>query len=656
MNNQNIKTRTWLSILAVLITIFGLNFIVSKKTTSLSGVDLTEDKFYTLTEGTKSIIAKLDEPITLELFFSNSVVNKQNREVFEQYKTLYQYVQSTLMNYARVSNGNITFKEYDPKPFSDAEELANDYKIQRFELGNGKQAFYFGIALTSQTGKKEVIPFIPVEESGTVEYKITELIDNATRKEKKRLGLLTTLPVNGDGMSDYMRQMRQAQGQPVVQPWNIITELKEYYEVVDVPATTEKIEGVDQLVVIHPKNLSDATLYAIDQFVMNGGATIIYVDPFCSSDIPVGQQQNPMAAMAHPSSSDINKISSVWGLSLKEGLTMSGDRALMPERPNLIAIQNYTSESKCFNQKQIITQNMSNMTSIYPGVLEKSEITSNTIEPLITTSKTGGSWIAENTFVLRQPSEKLNDSFIPEDKEVWVAAMIRGKFKSAFPDGAPKENENEKAETEKPNETEENDADVPPHLKESASENIVIIVADVDMLSDDVAYQRTWFGETRPSNKNSAFLLNALQYTSGSTDLISVRSRGKFRRPFKKIEAQKKAIDNRIKEQENEFDEKQKRWTAELQELQNQSNSENQRLVDNETILKVNELNKKIEAQNRAKRKLNEQKEKEYEQLGNTFIFTTQFVMPILILVFGLIQYAIVSSKRKTAVQRSSKK
>jgi len=642
---KNSTTKTCLTVLSVLITMLCAIFIVSETTSQYGGIDCTDDNIYTLSEGSENIIGKINEGLTFSLFYSKSAVNKRNEDYFARFNTYYSYVKGLLKNYERLGDNKIIFNEYDPKPFTDAEELADDYNIQRLNISE-KESFYFGIAVTSESGKRETIGFLNPDDQALLEYKVSELIVNATNREKNKLGVLSSLNVIAEDMGPYMRQMMARQGRQAPQSWAAIEEVKKYYDVSSIDNTTDKIEGIDLLLIIHPKELPDKTLYAIDQYIMSGKSAIIFVDPLCYiGDQAPQDPQNPYAAMGHKRGSNINKLIKKWGLILKEGESFAGDLNLILEQQPLIALQKYQKVAGCFNDKEIVSSNLNDIDTFFPGVLEKSEVTDVNVVPLITTSAEGNSWSPSNPYELQQINpETLRRHFIPGSEKVWVAAKITGKLSSAFPEGFT----DNSIETDETNPT-------PPKkgLTQSEVNNTVIVVADVDILTDGLGYAQTIFGRS-PRNKNTAFLLNCLQFMSGSTDLITVRSKGKFNRPFTKIVEAKKEAEKDVKDKVDQINLKIQNFQGELSKLQNSANENNVKLLQNEAIKKRREVEINIRQQKRELRKIQEISVAEEEKLGAQFRNTTQFYIPGILLVLGIIQAFTRYSKRQSDIQRRS--
>ena len=207
------------------------------------------------------------------------------------FNNYYEFVKALLQEYVAVSKGMVQLEVIDPRPFSQEEEQAMRYGLQRFPITQ-EENFFFGLVMQTQFGVEKTIPFFSPDRHNFVEYDISYLIDTAITKQKKKIGIMSSLPVMGQDVSDYMARMMQMQGQQPEPPWTIVEQLKNKYEVKTVSTDVNDINDVDILLVVHPKNLPEKTQFAIDQFVLKGGRTVVCVDPFCWMDRP---QRNPDA-------------------------------------------------------------------------------------------------------------------------------------------------------------------------------------------------------------------------------------------------------------------------------------------------------------------------------------------------------------------------
>src|SRR4030042_624277 len=286
--------------------------------------DVTGQRLYTLSDGTRAILSKLHQKIVLKLYYAKTAALKGPDQV-KYFNNYYEYVKSLLEEYVAVSKGMVELQVIDPRPFSQDESDALQYGMKRFSITE-EESFFFGLVVRTLFGVEKAIPFFSPDRQNFVEYDISYLIDTAITRQKKRLGIMSSLPVMGQDISPYMAQMMRMQNRQPEPPWTIVEQLRRKYEVTSVPADVNEITDVDILLVIHPKELPQQTLFAIDEFVLKGGKMVVCIDPHCMVDRP---DQMAMQMGRMPSSkSNLTVLLKTWGLEMAED-TFAGDRSVM---------------------------------------------------------------------------------------------------------------------------------------------------------------------------------------------------------------------------------------------------------------------------------------------------------------------------------------
>jgi ABC-2 type transport system permease protein len=647
-------TRTIIGTLLILVIAFCTVFVTTRLTRGRVQVDLTQDQLYSLTEGTKNILAKVREPLTLELYYSKTGVDKTGEDQLLQFNNYYLYVRDLLRAYARQSP-LVTFVEYDPRPYSDAEEKADVLRLQRFNLTE-TEGFYFGLAATGDTGEREVIPFLASEEQELVEYRISELIDRITRREKSKIGVLSSMSVTGGGESDVMRQIMRMQGKEPEPKWIVFEQLARDYEIVDVAVDAEEVpEDLAYLMVIHPKELSETTLYAIDQYVMGGGKLLVFVDPWCIREQPEG---DPRTAAQQTRDSDLNRLLSKYGVRM-EPSTFAGDLQVGqtlqdPQTRQPIVFPGFLSLGSAAEgtlaEGSPITQSLEQVLMLLCGVLRETDVEGVEFTPLLRTTGSGNTWQA-NAFELGGPMGpalgRLASQFRPGDEQLVVAARLNGKFPSAF-DGPPKKAEAE-GDVIAEGEDEEAAEAAARHRSACAEPNSILVFADVDMITDFLTYRRQ-FGIAIPSSSNVDMLLNGLDALAGSSDLLSVRARGKFQRPFRVVEAIERRAELERRDRIQDINAEIKEFRDELRQLQNQATQENVGLLENELITKQRDVEAKIREKERELRQVQAASLEEIESLGTTIKVLNIGVVPGLVLLIGVAIATLRSQSRRRHV------
>ena len=315
--------RVILAIIFVLLITFGAISICQNLGKRLK-VDVTDKKLYTLSAGTKSILAKLNQPLKLKLYYAKTASMKGPDQI-KYFNNYYEFVKSLLEEYVAASKGMVNLEIIDPRPYSDDEVEAARSGLKKFPITD-EENFVFGLVVRTQFGAEKSIPFFAPDRQNFVEYDISSLIDTAITRQKKNIGVISSLPIMGE-VGDYMAQMMIMQGQQPKMAWTIIEHLKQKYEVKGIPYDTNDINDIDVLLVIHPKHLPVQTLFAIDQFILKGGRTIIFIDPYCYADQEPGQTM--MQSDKVSKSSNLKQFLNNWGLDMPE-MTFAGDKQLAP--------------------------------------------------------------------------------------------------------------------------------------------------------------------------------------------------------------------------------------------------------------------------------------------------------------------------------------
>lgn len=647
---MNRTLRQIAGVVFVLVITFSLISICQKLGKGIKA-DITQQKLYTLSSGTKAIIGKLNQPITMKLYYAKTAAMQAPDDI-KYFDNYYEFVKSLLEEYVAQSKGMVQLEIIDPRPYSDDEVDASRYGIKRFPITQ-EEGFFFGLVAQTQFGVEKTIPFFSPDRQNFIEYDISSLIDTAITRQKKCIGVLSALELVGDDLSPYMARMMQMQGQQPKQPWAFVQQLKEQYDVINVPMDTDKIEGVDVLLVVHPKDFSEKTLFAIDQFVIRGGKAIVCVDPYCISDLP---KQAMQMQQEHNPSSEMNKLLVNWGLEMPKD-TFAGDRTLAAEavlregqRPQkIIGFLDFTPE--CFNRDTVITSQLNQVRFLFSGILREMIIDQNEAKirniqrtPLIYTTAKGNKWTIENQFELMTPDMKgLWKKFTEGTEPVKTAYLVTGRFKSAFPQGI---------DVNTPVEPEPNDPNAPRTVKkhidallEAKDDCAVIVFADVDFICDQIAYRSTFFG-TMTVGDNGALMTNAIDEMGGSSELISIRSRGNFKRPFKVVDEIEAQADAQTAEKEAKINAEITGFESELQTILSSAKQGQDEVIGSEILQKKKEVELKILEAKKQLQEIKKTRLQRKEVLGNNLRNFNMLTAPAVSL-FVAIALGIYRSVRK---------
>ncbi len=510
--------------------------LLSRKGVGSLQTDFTSDNLYTLSDGTKSILGKLNQTITVKLYYSR-VAAMKGPDSIRFWNNYYLYVRDLLEEYANISNGKIKLELIDPRTYSADEEEAIRNGIKRFPISDD-ESFYFGMLASTEMGKDAVIEFFEPNRQELVEYDVSKIISSLMQRKKRKIGIVSSLPVMGPAnMSPYMMRMMQMQGKRPDPPWMIVSQLRMDYEVQGLKLDTHKVpDDIDFLMVIHPKGLDQKAVFAIDQFVMNGGKLMVFVDPHCVSDRPPKDPRNPYAGLSYNAGSEMNNLLVNWG-AVVYTKKIAVDRAIATKtgRPPQAFLPYLTLGDQCVNKSNLMVSELNGVRMLFAGAIGKHGGTAK-FTPLMSTTEIGNVWIPKDTTSLNMPDPKrIQDEVQNGTEEVTLACLLTGEMSSIFPNGidivdnSPTPPATTQPATSQPAVKIKHIDAIKKTAKDSGA--TVLVVADVDILSDMLCYDRSFFGMAQ-SGANVPFVLNALEYLSGSEDLISIRSRGRFMRPF----------------------------------------------------------------------------------------------------------------------------
>lgn len=523
--------------------------VLAGTTLKSSRFDLTDEGLYTLSDGTREVLGDIDEPLTFRLFVSRALA-----EAAPVYGDFIKRVSELLEHYADLSDGKIRLQVINPEPYSVQEDEAVAYGLQGVQLDAGGEQVYFGLAATNSTDDQEVIPFFDTQRERYLEYDLTRLVFNLANPKKKVIGLMSFLPMDTDPLKQY-------------KPWAVVDQMEQFFEVKAVGRSVKYIppEDYDLLMVVHPGGLDDGTLYAIEQYILNGGNAMIFVDPHSEAELEM-----TMAMRQQPgdTSSDLGKLFDAWGIEY-DPEKFVGDRAAATrvEAPSggRSVIVDYVSwinlDPSHLNRDDVTTSELGRIFMKAAGSLAKKNGADIEFTPLITSSER--SMLIDALQVRMQPDPvALIRNFKSAATPFTLAARVHGVLKTAFPDGPPKDPKAEEGQkegnTDDAAKAEEAKPDHPQIMQSAAPVNL-IVVADTDLLADSSWLQfQNFFGRqvAVPTASNAAFVINALDNLLGSNALIDLRSRGMAARPFELVNELKREAESRYRKTEQDLLEK----------------------------------------------------------------------------------------------------
>lgn len=589
--------------------------------------DLTQDRLYTLSTGTKAILARLDTPVTVRFYCSRGVTPTEDSVQLQTYAA---QVQDLLEEYREAARGKITVQKLDPEPDSDAEDSARLDGIDPLTLPTGDK-FYLGLAV-SMLDARQAVPLNPDRER-LLEYDISRAISRVTTPEKTVVGVMSALPVSGSPANPMMEQM----GQRSTAPWEFISELNGDYTVRQVPLDTDKIDDdIKVLLVIHPRGITDGAQYAIDQFILRGGKLVAFLDPLNLVDMRSQNQMGMMMPETSRGASTLSRLLPAWGFQfttnnvvadLNFKMRLRGRDGQPQDAPAFLDV---TGDG--INTNSVITSSLSDVWLPFVGAFTGAPAPG--LKEAVLLNSTTDSELAD-AFTANLSGDSVLKNFKSAGVKYPLAIELTGRFKTAFPDGPPLTGTNEVAKTGG-------------GLKESAATNTVVLVGDADLLADDFClHQGSPFVE--PMNGNLGFAGNAIEQLAGGEDLIAIRSRAVEDRPFtviRRMEAMaQQQFQSKINELENSLQDTEQR----LSELQ-QSKNQNQRFIlSPEQQAELDNFRKK-EAQVKSDLKtLQKDLRRDVVSLQTRIEWLNIAAMPVLVSAFGL---GLAAWKRKLTMAR----
>ena len=587
-----------------------------------SRLDLTENHLFTLSKGTINIIKSLKEPIRLDYYFSQRAMT--GLPSMSNYGIR---VRDMLQEYANNSDGKIKLTVIDPETFSEEEDQAVASGLRGLAINNAGDRAYMGLIGTNSTDDEKTIPFFQTSRESALEYDITKLIYNLAHPKKRVVGIISSLPVFGD------------KDDPYAEPWTIISTLKEFFDVKDLGTNPTEIDkDVDVLMVIHPKNLKLKTRFAIDQYVLKGGKAMVFVDPLAEADRSRPDPKNPGAMP--DIESDLPGILKAWGVKLlKEKIAGDINAAMHVQTrgdrgPREIAYLPWLRLAKeSFNKNDFATSELNVIHMGTSGILEPLKDATTKITPLIETTKQSMQLDRDFLMIQRDPSIIL-DNFKSSNTKQMLAARIQGTAHTAFPNGLelPEDESNDSSGKDKGNK-----ADTSTTMVKQGDIN-VIVVADTDILADIFWIRKQdFFGTSlpQPIADNGNFVVNAIDNLSGSNDLINLRSRGDFTRPFDRVESIRRDAELKFREREQQLQAKLKETEDKIRKMQQEHGNDTNMILTDEQSKEMEKFRAVRVETRKELRAVQHQLKKNIEDLGTRLKIINIGLIPLLIILIA---------------------
>lgn len=621
MNQKKIETILYsaLGVALVFLIIASLNLIFGAVSWR---IDMTQNKTHTLSEGSKKILASLDAPVELRFYCS-----KSQSQMPSQIRAFAQNVEDLLSEIKSQNSKFIQIKKFDPRPDTEAEDLARLDGVEPQPLPSG-ESLYLGLAVSQEPQKAAIGYFAPERES-LLEYDVMRAISRVMEPTKPTIGVMTTLPVNGMQYPPQMMMQMRQRGQ---EPWVVISELKRDFDVQPVGLEVDKIaDNIKVLLVIHPKGITEKTQFAIDQYIMRGGKLIACLDPLCLVDPGA---QNQQFGMNMGSASSLPTLLKAWGISF-DSTKVLADLNFMkqisgPEGQPRVEPAWLFLNPKGINRKDTLMSQFDNILLPAPGSFSGTPVAGLKMDVLLKSSK--NSELVDG-FMAQGAGQKIVESFKPSGMEMPLAMRLSGVFKTAFPEGVPGEPQKIDA------------------LKECKSENVVYLIGDSDFIYDNFCVQKMpFFNMVRPFNGNLNFVQSMVEQMAGNPNLIAVRSRGSTHRPFTVVEEMRAEAQQHYQSEINRFEQEVQDAQTKINEIMSKKQEGGQQFIlPPEARAELLKVQAKQATASKALREVRKNLRLDEESLENWLKWLNIATVPLLVAAAGIVMAII--RKQKTVAR-----
>ena len=593
-------------------------------------IDLTANRLFTLSEGSKNLLTKIDEPVVLRFYYSRSVEG-----VPVSFKNFANRVEELLRQYQRAARGRVFLEVINPRPDTPEEEAAIRAGVSGQPLPTGETLF-LGLVV-NQAENEEVIPLFNPQREEFLEFDISRAIHSVQRDALPRLGVISSLEIFGDEAPPFGMPPQQQNREE----WVFLRELRSNFEVMRVQGD-HLPDNLDVLAVIHPQNLSEKLLYEIDQFVLGGGPAFIAVDP--SSFIQMSQMdpRQMMMGMQMPTSSDLEPLFQAWGIVFDPDMVV-GDltfAATVNTGGGQPVSYPVWLDVNRFNRETPPTADLSQMLFPQPGSFSIGNGAGLELTPLVRTSPRSGQVMG--AMLGHTSPDQVARQIEPDDTERVIAGIVRGTFRTAFPDGRPEPPTDD-------GETPANGNDLSAPGRVSGNGNL-IIVADTDFLADQFSVRFMNFLGQRamaPLNDNIAFVSNVLDFLAGSEDLIGLRSKGSSSRPFQRVRELEIQAQQQYQDQLASLESRLMEVQENLRNLQTQQQDQGQLVASPEVREMIEGFRLEEAAMRGERREIRKKLREDIESLKLRLIAFNLATVPLLVIVFGGVFFACRNKRQK---------
>lgn len=612
---------------AMFVVLVGVNVIVSQMPWR---ADLTAERAFTLSEGTKKLLAGLKSPVQVRFYYSQS-----DEAMPMGLKNYAQNINDLLDAMRAASDGKLQIQRLDPAPDSEAEDSARLDGVDAQVFPNGDR-IYLGMGF-SQLDRKSALPFLSPDRERLLEYDIARGIAAVTAADKPVIGLLT--PLTTASPPPMMQMMDRPPSAGV-----FFDELRRTFDVREIPFESAEIPpDIKTLVVVHPRQISEATEYAIDQFVLRGGRLVAFLDPMCVMDAPM---TSPMMGMAPPSVSTLSKLLPAWGVQFNTAeAVVDMENVGSTRRGRAPGVLTLGPDS--LDPDSVVTGTIDSLFMALAGAFQGAAPEGTQRVNLVFSSEQSA--LSAPGLVQSAPQE-IERTFKPTGVPYTLALKLEGRFKTAFPDGRPKITP--EGQPSLPDAAASPDPNAPAGLKESAEPAVIYLVGDADMLFDPlaVAEMATPFGRPVlvPANGNLDLAQSMVEQLAGGDELASVRSRATRDRPFTVVKRMQAEAEGKFRDKIAELERGLTETQTRLAELEQSKDAGQQFILTPEQQAEIKSFRAKEAAAKKELKEVRKTLRREVEALEQGVKWTNILAMPLLVAGAGLV-IAIYRHRRQRA-------
>ena len=594
MNSFLNKNFFIISVLSTIVLFLSSNYIIQKININI-GVDFTSTKTFSLSDGTKRVIDEIEEPLKISFIYSRNL--SKNIPIIQNYAN---QVQGLLNRYSDLASGKIELNFIEPEPYSDDEDYVNRYGIQGFPIDQEGSKVYFGLIASNTTDDIETVPFFDPSKAGSLEKQLTDIVYKLNRSKKPMIGFLSWV----DTTPPMMPNNQLGQGE-----YTILEELSYFYDFEFLDTDAESFENIDLLMVYHPSDISDKSEYAIEQFILKGGKTVIFLDPFFEKNDHSNKTSN------------LKNVLKTLNINYNDNVILDGAQATRLQTQQNISdntsLQTMLKlnwpevRGQFINQNEDIGDGLSLIRIVSPGGLSKLD-EDNSINYT--------SLISSSEVTMDLPMKEVHDpiklinNFKPTGITYDFGVKLTGQAQSNFEDFEFKYDD---------------------HLDMSENDINVVLFSDADFIRNAFWARIQKFLDTNvieTTSDNGSLITNVLDSLTGYDEFINLRNKETPFRPFVVVQKLQAEAEQKYLGQEQQLQAQLDETLSKIQNLSAGRNVENVNLSEKQ-LIELSNFQMQVEKTRKQLREVRRNLSKDIDVLANQINILNTFLIPILLII-----------------------